>query len=61
MGKNKKKITIFNFYNLKNPCILHGHVFVMSRSVISREQSLKLSDYVAVYDNSFDLIIKHAF
>ena len=34
LGKNKKNIKIFllkifSFYNFKNPCILHGRVFVM--------------------------------
>ena len=35
LSKNKKNIKkillkIFNFYNLKKTCILHGHVFVMA-------------------------------
>ena len=38
LSKDKKNIKtvllkIFNFYNLKNLCILHGHVFVMNQAI----------------------------
>ena len=38
LSKNKKNIElyllkIFNFYNLRKICILHGHVFVMGHGL----------------------------
>ena len=45
LSKNKKNIKnfllkIFNFYNLKNLCILHGHVFVVCLDIVASKAGL---------------------
>ena len=57
LSKNEKNIKtfllkLFPFYNLKNLCFLHGHVFVMSFlnliQYVSEYCGLKYEDYIVL-------------
>ena len=64
LSKNKKNIEIFqlkifNFKTSKNPCLLHGQVFVMVYSVItiSTETFGLCEDWVMVNQVLFQIIL----
>ena len=58
LSKNKKNIKkflqkIFNFCNLKNLCILHGHVFLMLRDL-----EVTFDDFKLPYIHNMNKVIK---
>ena len=65
LRKNKKNIkyflpTILSFYDLKNLCILHGHVFIMVMLKVYKQlvfHLLSTSSVVAKAANHLDIIL----